>query len=124
MPFLDVSDVLLDPMFCDEIHVIRRSEAVNDSGINETTETSLYPIGVITQGSPPSVNIEPDAQHAKGAITVHCVMRLYDVTQSYLPDLVVFNGNRYTVERAYNWSNYGAGFFAADCELVPLVSAQ
>jgi len=125
MPLLDVSDVLLDPMFCEQLNITRRTQTVGSDGRAVITETILEPYGVVTAGSVEPLVRDEDYEHAKNNITVHAYgFRLLDPTEGYQPDIVNFQGKQYVVRKSYNWSQYGVGFTAADCEMLSLVNAQ
>ncbi len=124
MPVSNASRVLRRPRFAQRVTVIRRSQTVGDDGRGVITETTLTPIGVITAGSvQPLVQVE-DSTHARNNITVHCVERLLDPTAGHQPDIILYQGNRYVVTKTYDWSTYGAGFYAAEADLQDLVSAS
>jgi len=126
MPMLDVSDAILDPMFCSRVCITRRPY-INDAtqgGKVVITPTECFFNGVITQGSPSAFQQTADAQNAKAVITVHAYrFQLFDpITLAstgamYQPDLVNYNGNIYIVDRVLNWSQYGAGFTQAEASL-------
>lgn len=122
MPTLDVTDVLLSPEFCDEINYVRRKQTIPGPGRVVVKAYNLTTLGVITIGSLNDNPQEADQQHATNMITVHSIVRLLDNAKGYQPDLVYYNCQTYLVRKAYNWSRYGAGFFAAECELQDLTS--
>jgi len=124
MPLLDVSDVLLDPLFNEQLTVIRRTEIVDNEGVASFVEQTLHPTGVVTQGNPQSVARAPDYTAARGNILVHAYnFVLRDPSTGLASDIVVWQGERYTVQRTYDWSTYGKGFTVAECELQPTVKA-
>ena len=84
--------------------------------------TDMETVGVVTIGSLRDNPQEADQQHAENWITVHSVDRLIGVANGYQPDLVFYQGQTYIVRKPYNWSRYGAGFYAAECELQDLVA--
>jgi len=122
MPTLDVTDVLLSPEFCDEICYIRRKEVLPANGRVVVSAYNLETLGVIFIGTLGNDPQEADQQHASNWINVHSIVRLLDVAKGYQPDLVKYNDQTYIVRKAYNWSRYGVGFFAAECELQDLTS--
>lgn len=124
MPLLDVSDVLLDPMFAQVLTVIRRTQNVGENGVVSYTEETLNPVGVITAGSPEALKRADDAQIAKGMIVVHSTIPLRDPDGGFDADTVVWKGNRYVVKKSYDWSDYGNGFTAAECELLTRTTGQ
>jgi hypothetical protein len=118
MPDLDVADVLLDPDFCEQITVIRRVQAVSTSGAAFASNTqNLIITGVVTIGSMLALKRASDYELANNVITVHSQTRLQGPTANGYPDIVVWKGNKYVVKRQSDWSHYGQGFTAAECEL-------
>ena len=127
MPMLDVSDAILDPIFCQQLNITRREQITDNNGNVTVTTTTLTPIGVVTIDAPSPLVQVPDYALAKNAIVVHCTIQLYDSVLTsgtpYQPDLVNYNGNQYIVTKAYNWSQYGRGFTMSECELYNLQNA-
>jgi len=123
MPLLDVSDVLLDPMFAQRLHVIRRTQSVGSDGVVAFTETILNPVGVITAGSPSNLERAPDAQVSKGTITVHSTIALLDPTSGGDADAILWHGTQYVVKKSYDYSDYGNGFTMAECEITEAVGS-
>lgn len=121
-PMLDVSDVLLDPMFAQTIVIMRRAQTITTGGLAVDTDTTLNTIGVVTI-SGNKYALEPDLEREQDNITVHVRVPLRGPANGYEPDVVVWQGNRYTVVKALDWSQYGAGFYAADCEMLDTQTA-
>lgn len=125
MADLDVSDVLDDPDFANQLTVIRKTQAVSNSGVAfnpATTNISIY--GVVTVGSMLPLQRAADYELAKKIITVHTRTTLFGVQAGYEPDIVVWNGNNYVVKRPNNWSHFGQGFTANECEMVDTQDAS
>jgi hypothetical protein len=118
MPMLDVTECLVDPMFCENISVTRRAATVGNDGLNSITTSTVPIIGVITIGGLEDYAIETDAERAKDRIVVHSITRLLEPSDGYLPDLVPFDGKQYSVRKVYNYSHYGAGFYANECDII------
>lgn len=124
MPLLDVTEVLLDPDFCEELVVKRRTQVVDNRGIASYLEQILNPIGVVTQGNPASVQRAADYTVAKGNILVHAYAFVFqEPMEDGACDIVLWNGNNYMVRKSYDWSTYGVGFTAAECEFMQTVKA-
>lgn len=121
-PMLDVSEVLLDPMFAQTLTIIRRAQTVSSGGIASDTDTTLNPIGVVTM-SGNKYGLESDSERDQDNITVHTNIPLRGPAVGFEPDIVYWQGNRYTVSKALDWSQYGAGFYAADCILLDTLQA-
>lgn len=119
MPLLDVSDVLLDPMFAEMfgLQVLRRSETINGFGESVVSAEELNPQGVVTAGSAKPFDRFADGQVMPNTITVHSyAFRMIGPAVGYQPDIIVWQGSQYVVTKSYDYSLFGAGFTAADCE--------
>ena len=55
MPFIDVTDLLIDPDFAEQITVKRRSESVNGFGEGARTTETHTVTAVVTAGSQPKI---------------------------------------------------------------------
>lgn len=133
MPRLNVARVLRSRCFASRLDVVQRAVTVGANGLMVVSETALdpKPVGVVVQGSPKGMTQEPDSSYTGKAIIVYVYQaRLYDITMAQAPnsqrqpDLVVYKGNRYVVRAVYDWSDWGAGWYAADCELLDVETAH
>lgn len=121
MPFLDTSDVLCDPDFCDTTLTCRRTSVVaNAQGIGVATSKIIPFGGVVTSDKGKILNRDPIGEHATGSILICTRFTLLDADTGYTADIVSWNGKTYTVVRVYDYSTYGVGFVEAICELIPL----
>jgi galactose-6-phosphate isomerase len=130
MPFMDLTDVLCDPMTNDTFTVIRRQQSVGNNGVVASTNTTITPlIGVVAAvGNQSPVRDEAFRNQAK-SIQVITTFRLRPVTtqkgNDYMPDLVLWPiadqfgmpavGDYYMVQQISDYSRFGAGFIAAEC---------
>jgi len=55
-----------------------------------------------------------------GSITVHSQFNLIAGADGIDADIVTWNGRQYTVTNVGDWSRFGIGFTASNCELIPL----
>lgn len=116
MPLINVTDILLDSDFCELLTVQRRAESlVKGRSTLAVTTISPAPVGVvIPQNDSPMVR-GPDQQNLPQLIQVHTPFRLRGASTGYQPDLIVWNGASYVVNKVQNFSHYGGGFIQADC---------
>lgn len=119
MADIDVSDLMLDPDFVDlaGITVIRRPETINSQGRSVVASPVTF-VGVIASVIPvpdaPMIR-GPDQQNLPNLIEVHTKFLLRGVSSGFQPDIVVWNGDQFVVNKVHNYSKYGAGFVQADC---------
>lgn len=121
-PFLDVSDTLLDPDFCDtSLQCLRSSVSANTQGIGVKTSPQTIGFGgVVTSDRGELLERVAVGEYASGSILVITRFVLRDAGPNATADIVVWNGKQYTVTKVYPYSTYGRGFIEAICELVPL----
>lgn len=121
MALLDVSDVLLDPDFMDQLTVARFAISVGLSGVGSRTSTTATFYGVVTSDKGDILERVATGERVKGSITIHTKYRLRDGSgASQTADEVTFRGQVYTVSQVNDYSHFGQGFVAATCDLKPL----
>jgi galactose-6-phosphate isomerase len=121
MPFLDVSDVLTDPDFCDNTLVCERNSLSTDSsgrGVISTQNTRFS--GVVTSDKGELLQRGAVGEHATDNISVITRFKLRDAGIAATADIVQWNGKRYTVTKVNVYSTYGIGFTENICDLIPL----
>lgn len=120
MPDIDLSDTILDAAVAGEPFVaITRAETVNEFGESTIEVTSAQAWGSIGPVGDNSLLREEglDAQNKTLRVITNTFLTggARIGAQSYKPSVVVWNGNYYQVKVLEDFSNYGAGFVAADC---------
>ncbi|OWT69215.1 MULTISPECIES: hypothetical protein [unclassified Achromobacter] len=123
MPFLDVTDVLLDPDFFDSLVCTRNVQTVGDDGLATNVGTDTPFIGVVTSDSGDILERMATGSRVKGSILVCTKFRLVESAPGIDADVVTWDGSRYTVTNVNNYSRYGAGFVEAYCTLIPVQGA-
>lgn len=119
MPLIDMTDLLSDQDFSDDITVRRRTETISDGGVAEVEDANLTMRGIVTVDGEPVVQ-DSDYLHAQAIIEVHVPERLYDAATGYQPDVVVYGGLDFQVRKVSDFSRFGRGFCSAVCEMVNL----
>lgn len=120
-PLLDVSDVLLDPDFCDStLACLRNQETVSAQGLVQLTSEEIGFAGVVTSERGDELNRDPGAERISGTILIITQFRLRAAGATIAADVVVWNNRDWTVVKVNDYSSYGAGFREATCEIVPL----
>lgn len=120
MALLDVTEVLFDPDFADTITCIREMQNVGGNGLASSTTTTSNFTGVVTQEDGDVMQRMPDGEMVSGSITIHTVFRLSAGGPDQNADIVTWQGRQYTVKMISDYSNFGAGFIAASCDLIPV----
>lgn len=127
MPFLDVTEVLLDPDFVDTSLVCRRqNQSVDEDNFPVNTSQNIPFSGVVTVDRSLEAKRMAAGQNINGAILIVTQFRLTQGMKSsdggpYLDaDLVTYDGGVYRVTFVDPYTRYGAGFVQAHCELVEM----
>lgn len=122
MPRLDVTDVILDPDFCEAVTARRRTETINDYGesVVSTSDTTIF--AVITFGRSDLAR-DSDGQNQPQTIVVHTPYRLVGPSEGYQPDVVIWRGRHYVVAKPLDYSQYGRGFVSAECTSIDLLDS-
>ncbi len=110
MPWLDVSNVLLDPEFCDTVSITRRADVVSANGRSEISGTVFDAYGVVTIVDPSKLTRFAEGQYIPRAISFITKSRLNSAVTGFQPDQITWNGAVYTVNDVQPYTRYGAGF--------------
>lgn len=114
MPMLDVSSVLLDPLFAEPFTVIQRSEAIGDNGRAGETPVSIpNVIGVWLPDRPAGLDRGPDSSMAPRGGSFITTFKLRQLGPGYKADQVQIGNILYTVTEVLPFSRFGAGFTEA-----------
>lgn len=117
MPNLDVSDVILDPMFAELLTIKRRTQVVGTNGRAQRTQTIITPkpAGVVTSEANENLKRMDFGQYRPNTIRVHTPFRLSGPAPGKEADVVTWNGDDYIVVQVDNYSHFGRGFISAAC---------
>lgn len=116
MAQLDVSELMVDPDFVDDIRVVSRTPQVNSLGENVLTECSVATIGSVQPADYKTVKRLPEALQnedvssfwVKGPSIVASAPGKYTT-------ILVFRGRRFQVQTVADWSNFGEGYCEGTC---------
>ena len=121
MPWLDVSSVLLDPMFADNtLTVTRNSQTVGNDGLATLAIVTTPFIGVVTSISGSVLNRVAEGEYITDTIMIHTKYRLTDGQLGLTADIINWGGVSWAVTNVNSYSTYGSGFISAVCTLKPL----
>jgi hypothetical protein len=121
MPYLDVTDVLVDPDFVDSSLTCKRSALSTDgTGLGQLSTTTIGFAGVVCSDRGLVLDRTAVGERAFGSISIITQFRLRDSGTGATADIVQFNGREYTVTRVDDYSRFGRGFIQAIAELKPL----
>ncbi len=119
MPFLDVSDILLDPDFADTSLVCHRNvQSTDDDGFTTNIAQVIPFAGVVTVDRSLEARRMEAGQTISGAILIVTPFRLTQGQPGLDADVVIYQGRKYRVTFVDPYTAYGAGFVQAHCELM------
>lgn len=122
MPDIDVTDVLVSLDIADQaFQVIRRSETVNNFGEAVLTTAVIDAVGAVQPLGDNSLLREEMFTTNNNGLTVWTTTPLYNAGRTvgnvtYQPDLILWQGSHYLVKTLNPWSDFGVGFFMAECQ--------
>ncbi|TXH35301.1 MAG: hypothetical protein E6Q98_16040 [Rhodospirillaceae bacterium] len=125
MALLDVTDVLTDPDFTSTIRIARSTESIGETGRAVIAQQVIDNIlAVVTPGQGTKSETLADLMRVQGVVTVHTQFRLSDGRPDGKPDVVTWSGADYIVLSVNDFSQFGAGFVMAICQLRSLYADQ
>ena len=119
MPFLDVTEVLLDPDFVDLTLVChRQTQTVDEDNFPINTPQDIPFSGVVTVDRSLEAKRMAAGQNINGAILIVTQFRLIQGQPGFDADIVTYRGREYRVTFVDPYTAYGSGFVQAHCELL------
>lgn len=117
MPSLDLSDAYLEPSFLDTITVVRRAQNNDTNGRVQTTNAYFSTYANIDAASPDQLERLPEQEYQGKTLSIVTKFRLRGAsaqgTQSYQPDIILYEGDSYVVSLIDDYSRYGPGWIQA-----------
>jgi hypothetical protein len=113
---IDVSDLLLDPDFIDNVSVIRRTAIVNNRGENVLTEAStLNTVASVQPASYKQIQRVPEALRSSDIRAFFIKAEVKADSAGTYTDLITYLGQRWQVITSAPWLNYGGGWNEVIC---------
>lgn len=123
MALIDVSELLSDSDFVDDITVLRPTRSVNNVGRTVDVPGAYYTYGCVQPAREAQLVQIPEMERIGSFISILTPFRLRALTDTTAPDQVMWDGQYYQVRIVRDWTNYGEGFVEAVCELTGTVQA-
>lgn len=117
MANIDVSDILLDPDFTNEMSLIRRSASISSKGRNTLVEAEPLTITACMQNvDTETLEKYPDLALLSDKISVWYKGTLTAESVNGYSDIIVFGSTRYYVKYVdEDYTNFGQGWTKAVC---------
>lgn len=110
MAQLDVSDLLLDPDFIDEITMIHRTATVNAFGETVLVEASTVTVGSVQPASGKEMKRLPESLQTADVRSFFIKAAILSDGTSQYPDILVFQGQRFQIQVVQPWLHWGSGW--------------
>jgi hypothetical protein len=117
---IDLSELMTDPDFVDAIRIVRRAPTVNSYGENTLTSSNIDTYASVQSPNGETLNRLPDGAVLSDYKVFYCKTPLYADRVNGYADIIEFAGLRYQVINSIPWSNWGAGWYRADCVMEKL----
>ena len=124
MPFLDLTEGIIDPNFLDVLKLFRNKEVIDDNGV-----ATIYPItknfrACVVMADGAVLNRLASGEHVTTTIEVITTEKLIDGKMGYTADIIEWHETQWTVDHVSPYSNYGRGFCMALCTIRTLQGAE
>lgn len=115
MALIDVTELLVDPDFVDDMSVITRYPLVNSLGENIFKETILESVGSIQAVTGDAVNKIPELMRSENVSSFWFKGEIVTTIDCKYSSIIVFEGKRYQVRHVFDWTNWGQGWCEGLC---------
>lgn len=115
MAQIDVTELLCDPDFVDDISLITRKPLVNSFGELKIEETIENSIGSVQPATGKVLQRIPEALRLNDYSTFWFKGQIIASEPGKYASILVFKGKRYQIQSIQDWSNFGAGYTEGLC---------
>ncbi|MGI4851700.1 MAG: hypothetical protein ACRYGR_07140 [Janthinobacterium lividum] len=117
MPNLDVSELLLDPDFCQAVIVERYAQSVTSQGLAATKSGQAQISAAVVPAGSLDLNRGADTEIIKGRIIAYTQFPLTAGSDGIGADVLFWQNRRYTVSSVDEYTQFGVGFVMATADL-------
>lgn len=115
MAQINVTELLTDPDFVDEIRLVTRVPSVNSLGENVLSESTICTIGSVQPASGRAIQRLPEALRVANISSFWFKGKIVASEPGKYSSVLVFKGQRYQVQSVFDWSNWGEGYCEGTC---------
>lgn len=115
MSQIDVTELLSDPDFVDDVTLINRATVVNTKGENVLTEDPVKTVGSVQPASGKTINRLPEAMRVANVMSFWIQGKIVTSRPGEYSAIIVFRGQRFTVQTVLDWTQAGAGWCEGTC---------
>lgn len=115
MAQIDVTALLTDPDFVDEMQLIRRSANVSGRGENMVKEVTTTSVGSVQPTDGKTLRRLPEALQQENLTSFWFNGEVPTTDGCAYPSVLVFKGKRFLIRHVFDWSNWGSGWSEGVC---------
>ena len=112
---IDVTELLGDPDFVDEVELITRTPFINSLGENELKEVVCQTVGSVQPASGRVLQRIPEALRVANMSSFWLKGTITASSPGKYSSILVFRGKRYQVQTVFDWTNFGEGYCEGTC---------
>lgn len=115
MAQVDVTELLTDPDFVDEIKLVKRMSTVNAAGENVVTDQTFCSLGSVQSATGKTIQRLPEDMRVRDVRTFIVKGTITTDANGRYSDIIIFRGLRFTIITVNDWTNFGAGWCRGIC---------
>lgn len=115
MSQIDVTELLSDPDFVDEVVLINRSAIVASSGENEVSESPVNTVGAVQPADKKTLDRLPESLIVENMMAFWVQGEIPTSSPGKYSSILVFKGRRFEVKAVFDWTAAGAGWSEGVC---------
>ena len=119
MSFLDVSEVINEPLYTEGAQWVQRQVVVGDDGVAVFTETRSAILVIPTSGDGSTLDRRRDGGVVEHRQRFYTTAALSPGVKGEDADRILWRGRVYQISSVADWLGWGAGFVSAACTLLP-----
>lgn len=123
MGLLDVTELLLDPLFIEDFTVVRSISGVSERGFQTEKKDEFKVSGSIQADSGFTLNRLPELARIEGSAIVYTTWELTEGKGLIEADILINDrGQRFTITKVRDWGNYGQGYIEASLDVLDVAN--
>lgn len=115
MAQIDVSEILGDPDFVDDVCLIDRMPTINSRGENVLKEFMVKTVGSVQPATGRVIQRLPEAMRVANVSSFWLKATIVASASGKYSSILVFKNKRYQVQTVFDWSNFGEGYTEGTC---------
>jgi hypothetical protein len=112
---IDVSEVLLDPDFVDDVVHITRVSTTNGLGENVIQECRNNTFGCVQPANGKTINRLPELFRVANLMSFWLQSKIVTSEPGKYSDLLVYRGQTFQVQNVFDWTSWGEGWCEGTC---------